>query len=47
MFPGKKVKESEESSGYEVTMLGDGANALQVFKKSKPRYLRAGCYVAW
>ena len=36
LFLGKIVKESLESRGFEVVMEGDGAKAIDVFKKIKP-----------
>ena len=36
LFLGKIVKESLESRGFEVIMEGDGANVLQLFKKTNP-----------
>ena len=36
LFLGKIVRESLESRGFEVTMEGDGANVLQLFKETKP-----------
>jgi len=36
LFLGKIVKESLESRGFEVIMESDGANALALFKKTKP-----------